>query len=83
MNRIILAYAPQNELLAKELDQKLSPVGIPFDHINGTLQNLPETGVDPVMLLVPDERSYYGWVAIGDSILTSTKATLDHPGRYY
>jgi NADP-dependent 3-hydroxy acid dehydrogenase YdfG len=55
MNRIILAYAPQNELLAKELDQKLSPVGIPFDHINGTLQNLPETGVDPVMLLVTDQ----------------------------
>ncbi len=55
MNRIILAYAPENELLAKGLDQKLSLVGIPFDHIKGTLQNLPETGEDPVMLFVTDQ----------------------------
>lgn len=55
MNHIIIAYAPENVSLARFLDQKLSPVGIPFDHVTGALDKLSETSNDPVMLLVTDQ----------------------------
>jgi NADP-dependent 3-hydroxy acid dehydrogenase YdfG len=55
MNHIIIAYAPENVSLARYLDQKLSPVGIPFHHFAGDLDKLSDTGADPVMLLVTDQ----------------------------
>lgn len=55
MNHIIIAYAPENVSLARFLDQKLSPVGIPFDHYTGALDKLSETSGDPVILLVTDQ----------------------------
>jgi NADP-dependent 3-hydroxy acid dehydrogenase YdfG len=55
MNHIIIAYAPENVSLARFLDQKLSPVGIPFDHVAGALDKLSEAASDPVILLVTDQ----------------------------
>ncbi|HLP93997.1 MAG TPA: SDR family NAD(P)-dependent oxidoreductase [Saprospiraceae bacterium] len=55
MNRIILAYAPENQSLALYLDQRLSPIGIPFDHVTSPLTTVAETSADPVMVLVTDQ----------------------------
>lgn len=55
MNRIILAYAPENQSLAHYLDQRLSPIGIPFDHVTSQLTPVAENGADPVMVLVTDQ----------------------------
>ena len=57
MNRIILAYANANADLAQNIDNQLSRIGIPFEHINSSSGNLPSallaTG-EPILLLVTD-----------------------------
>ena len=37
MNRIILAYAPENAALAEKVDLQLSRIGIPFEHANSAI----------------------------------------------
>lgn len=61
MNRIILAYAHDNQRLAHVIDQNLSRIGIPFDHITDQVpgdfgafaQHLSQTE-EPVLLIVSD-----------------------------
>lgn len=57
MNRIILAYANANTELAQSIDNQLSRIGIPFEHIPSTVGNLSEAitaAGEPVLLLVTD-----------------------------
>ena len=57
MNRIILAYANANAALAQRIDNQLSRIGIPFEHISSATGNLGPailaTG-EPVLLLVTE-----------------------------
>jgi NADP-dependent 3-hydroxy acid dehydrogenase YdfG len=54
MNRILLAYAPENAALAESIDHQLSRVGIPFEHISGALAATLESTGEPVVLIVTD-----------------------------
>ncbi len=54
MNRIILAYAPENAALADSIDRKLSRIGIPFEHANGDVATQIASADEPVLLLVTD-----------------------------
>ena len=57
MNRIILAYANANVELAQTIDNQLSRIGIPFEHINSSSGSLPTALLaagEPVLLLVTD-----------------------------
>ena len=61
MNRILLAYWRDNAQLAAEIDQKLSRIGIPFEHITdqdgneqGYMANYLSSTSEPVLLLVTD-----------------------------
>lgn len=57
MNRIILAYSGASADLAQSIDNQLSRIGIPFEHLNSSDGNLAKailaTG-EPVVLLVSD-----------------------------
>ena len=54
MNKIILAYAPDNAPLALQIEQSLGRIGIPFEHVTTALaQRLPAAKA-PVLLLVTD-----------------------------
>ncbi len=54
MNRIILAYAPENAALAVSVDQQLSRIGIPFEHASGAIAEQIASAGEPVLLLVTD-----------------------------
>ena len=54
MNRIILAYAPENASLANSIDQQLSRIGIPFEHANQSVAAQINAAAEPVLLLVTD-----------------------------
>ncbi len=54
MNRIILAYAPENADLAASIDQQLSRIGIPFEHASGAIAEQIASSGEPVLLLVTD-----------------------------
>lgn len=54
MNRIILAYAPENAALADTIDQSLSRIGIPFEHANANVAQQIAAAGEPVLLLVTD-----------------------------
>jgi len=57
MNRIILAYANANTELAQSIDNQLSRIGIPFEHIPSAVGNVAEAitaAGEPVLLLVTD-----------------------------
>jgi NADP-dependent 3-hydroxy acid dehydrogenase YdfG len=54
MNRIILAYAPENSALAEHVDQALSRIGIPFEHANAAVAEQIASAGEPVLLLVTD-----------------------------
>lgn len=54
MNRIILAYAPENAALADHIDQSLSRIGIPFEHANANVAAQITSAGEPVLLLVTD-----------------------------
>ena len=54
MNRIILAYAPENSALAEHVDQSLSRIGIPFEHANAAVAEQIASAGEPVLLLVTD-----------------------------
>ncbi|MBK6994619.1 MAG: hypothetical protein IPH31_06730 [Lewinellaceae bacterium] len=54
MNRIILAYAPENAALAHSIDQQLSRIGIPFEHANAAVAAQIAAAGEPVLLLVTD-----------------------------
>lgn len=54
MNRIILAYAPENANLAESIDRKLSRIGIPFEHANSTIAAQLSSSGEPVLLLVTE-----------------------------
>jgi len=54
MNRIILAYAPENTALANSIDQQLSRIGIPFEHANVAVATQIASAGEPVLLLVTD-----------------------------
>jgi len=54
MNRIILAYAPENAALANTIDQQLSRIGIPFEHANQSVAAQINAASEPVLLLVTD-----------------------------
>jgi hypothetical protein len=54
MNRIILAYAPENADLAASIDQQLSRIGIPFEHVCGAIDEQIASSGEPVLLLVTD-----------------------------
>ncbi len=54
MNRIILAYSPENALLANSIDQQLSRIGIPFEHASGSIASQIAAAGEPVLLLVSD-----------------------------
>lgn len=54
MNRIILAYAPENASLAANIDRSLSRIGIPFEHANAAIATQLKASGEPVLLLVTD-----------------------------
>lgn len=54
MNRIILAYAPENTNLAESIDRKLSRIGIPFEHANSAIAAQLSSSGEPVLLLVTE-----------------------------
>ena len=54
MNRIILAYDPENAALADHIDQSLSRIGIPFEHANAHVAAQIASAGEPVLLLVTD-----------------------------
>lgn len=54
MNRIILAYAPENAALADSVDHPLSRIGIPFEHASGNIAAQIGASEEPVLLLVTD-----------------------------
>lgn len=54
MNRIILAYAPDNAALADHMDQSLSRIGIPFEHAHTNVAAQITSAGEPVLLLVTD-----------------------------
>ncbi len=54
MNRIILAYAPENASLAANIDRSLSRIGIPFEHANAAIATQLKAAGEPVLLLVTD-----------------------------
>ena len=54
MNRIILAYTPENAALANSIDQQLSRIGIPFEHANQSVAAQINSAAEPVLLLVTD-----------------------------
>ena len=54
MNRIILAYAPDNTALADHMDQSLSRIGIPFEHAHTNVAAQITSAGEPVLLLVTD-----------------------------
>jgi NADP-dependent 3-hydroxy acid dehydrogenase YdfG len=54
MNRIILAYAPENASLAANIDRSLSRIGIPFEHANAAIAAQLKAAGEPVLLLVTD-----------------------------
>jgi len=54
MNRIILAYAPENSDLAESIDRQLSRIGIPFEHANEAISVQIAAAGEPVLLLVTD-----------------------------
>ncbi|MFN0216100.1 MAG: SDR family NAD(P)-dependent oxidoreductase [Saprospiraceae bacterium] len=54
MNRIILAYAPENASLAESIDRQLSRIGIPFEHASSSLVAQIVSTSEPVLLLVTD-----------------------------
>ncbi|MFN0174776.1 MAG: SDR family NAD(P)-dependent oxidoreductase [Saprospiraceae bacterium] len=54
MNRIILAYSPENAALANSIDQQLSRIGIPFEHANAAVASQIASADEPVLLLVTD-----------------------------
>ena len=54
MNRIILAYAPENARLAANIDRSLSRIGIPFEHANAAIATQLKAAGEPVLLLVTD-----------------------------
>ena len=54
MNRIILAYAPENAALAESIDRQLSRIGIPFEHVSHDVARQLASEREPVLLLVTD-----------------------------
>ncbi len=54
MNRIILAYAPENITLANNIDRSLNRIGIPFEHANADVADQIASAGEPVLLLVTD-----------------------------
>ena len=57
MNRIILAYSSANADLAQRIDNQLSRIGIPFEHVRSSNGNFATALVapgEPVLLLVTD-----------------------------
>ena len=61
MNRILLAYCRDNAELAQNIDQQLSRIGIPFEHVSdqsghpsGHLAHYLAKVAEPVLLLVTD-----------------------------
>jgi len=57
MNRIILAYCAANTDLAEHIDNQLSRIGIPFEHVTSATGNLAsaiKAAGEPVLLLVTD-----------------------------
>lgn len=54
MNRIILAYAPENSALADYIDRALSRIGIPFEHARDAIAAQITSAGEPVLLLVTD-----------------------------
>lgn len=54
MNKIILAYAPENAPLALQIEQALSRIGIPFEPVSTGLAQRLSVADAPVLLLVTD-----------------------------
>lgn len=61
MNRIILIYNRANQAIAAQIDQQLSRIGIPFEHIGGASDLQPgkiaaflQSTQEPVLLLLTD-----------------------------
>jgi len=54
MNRIILAYAPENSALAEHIDRALSRIGIPFEHAHDAIATQIAAAGEPVLMLVTD-----------------------------
>lgn len=54
MNRIILAYAPENAAAAEKIDRQLSRIGIPFEHARDKVAKQIAASGEPVLLLVTD-----------------------------
>lgn len=54
MNRIILAYAPENAALAQSIDRSLGRIGIPFEHVQQDVATQLSAISEPILLLVTD-----------------------------
>jgi NADP-dependent 3-hydroxy acid dehydrogenase YdfG len=54
MNRIILAYAPENAALADQIDRDLSRIGIPFEHAHDAIAAQIASAGEPVLMLITD-----------------------------